>query len=127
MDSGTVMDDNLTCCSKCHKPRYHSVVSKATKPKPIATKSYLPIAKQLATYVAHKHNREKLRHGVDVDSQKEVYKDIFDGAAIKGLKDWNEENIALSVYVDGFQPFIYSTVSMTIVLVIILSLPPTER
>lgn len=88
---------------------------------------YLPVAEQLASYLAHKHTREKLNHRSTVDAQPGVYKDIFDGAAIKGEKDWTAENIALSVYVDGFQPFIYSTVSMTIVLVIILNLPPTER
>lgn len=55
--------------------------------------------------------------------------DIFDGAAFREKRGYFDAdvNIALALFVDGFQPFKRSKVNLTIVHLLVLNLPPMER
>lgn len=98
--------------------------------KPTATMLYFPLSKQLSTLVANKKMRDLLLYRSEIEAEDGVYKDVFDGSAYKGLTPdlfENDLDIALSIFVEGSNPFKGGEVKMTIVNIIVLNLPPLER
>ena len=122
------ISDDITSCpnKKCGKQRYRNGQQNIEK-KAYATMQYLPLTEQLGAHIAHKTARQLLNYPATLNYQKTVFKDIFDGQAIRGMKQWDSDTIALALFQDGFRPFIHSKASMTIVMLVILNLPPEER
>lgn len=119
------MDDNKKQCPKssCKKNRYRC----ETKKIPYTSMCYLPLSEQLASLVSHAATREQLCDASSMSSGSAIMKDIFDGDILNGAKEWGRYDFGLMVFVDGFQPFIHSSASMTIVHLVILNYPPEKR
>ncbi|KAG2214761.1 hypothetical protein INT45_006290 [Circinella minor] len=111
------MTDELTECwnDKCKLARYKNITEK----KAYATMLYLPIADQLATFIAHSLTRQLLRN--KATSSGEI-RNIFDGSVVKE-KYFGDNDLVCVLYVDGFCPYIHSVVSMTIVHLVLMNLP----
>ncbi|KAG2223481.1 hypothetical protein INT45_001229, partial [Circinella minor] len=97
--------------------------------KPVETMSYFPLGRQLSNLIADKETREMIQ---DVhEPEPGQMNDIFDGSVYKKLKSTifqnEQDTIAISLFVDGFAPFKGGDAKMTIVHVVLLSLPPMER
>lgn len=117
---------NEDICSFCGERRYKDFEKKIPK----NTMTYLPLGGQLATFIANTEIREMLRYRFNREIPENGMKtDIFDGENIKNVSHLfrGELDIALSLFIDGFQPFKRSKSSMTIVHLVILNLPPIQR
>ena len=115
------MTDDLTTCpnNKCNTPRYRESRNESSKKESFATMLYLPVSDQLATFIAHSPTRNLL---YNKKTSSGALENMFDGSVIKE-KNWSDNDLILVLYVDGFQPFIHSVVSMTIVHIVIMNLP----
>jgi hypothetical protein len=93
----------------------------------------LSLSDMLATKIRNGNTRKQLmyRHNHDqITKESGTLDDILDGAVYQQLKADRFNNpldIALGLYIDGFQPFEGSTQTHTIVQVINLNLHPDER
>ena len=103
--------------------------------------SYFPLAKQLSAHVADPTFRDQV-HTYFCQQQaiattnartalsSRVYKDITDGSVYQNLRRSHfaqSVNLSLALYIDGFTLTRGAKVSMTIVHLVIMSLPPSER
>ena len=97
---------------------------------PIKTMPYFPLAKQLSAFVADDNTRDLLLQ-TGQQTEEGIMTDIFDGSVYQACKQElfpTDMDIALSLFIDGFSAFKGSNNSkMTILHVVILSLPPLER
>ena len=97
--------------------------------KPVETISYFPLARQLSNLIADTATREMIQDLHELEPGQ--MNDIFDGSIYKKFKSTifqnEQDTIAISLFVDGFAPFKGGEAKMTIVHVILLSLPPMER
>ncbi|KAG2213713.1 hypothetical protein INT45_012955 [Circinella minor] len=80
---------------------------------------YLPIADQLATFIAHSPTRQLLRNKATSSGEIRI---IFDGSVVKE-KYFGDNDLVCVLYVDGFRPYIHSVVSITIVHLVLMNLP----
>jgi hypothetical protein len=96
-----------------------------------AQMKYLPLGDQLAMMIAHDETREQLLYRARYVSDGETYRDVFDGDAYKALVRQGlfqgELDMALVLFVDGFNPFSGSQHTMTIVHIVVLNLDPSMR
>lgn len=121
-------EDGLTECECCHQARYEGNMAEKI---PVKQMRILPLSAQFATLLSNDHMRDLLSYRADFDHESGVYTDIFDGHAYQSLKSNGLfdgiYDIALALFVDGFQPFDGSRVSMTIVHAVIMNFPPSKR
>ena len=113
-------------CNFCGENRYKNPTQKIPK----NTMTYLPLSSQLATFISNREIRELLQYRARRSLPENGIKtDIFDGESFQSISHLfsGELDIALSLFLDGFQPFNKSKFSMTIVHLIILNLPPFQR
>lgn len=121
-------DSEDTECEHCHMPRYdETMVGKV----PYKQLRILPLGAQITALLSNDRMRELLSCRVNFCHQHGVYNDIFAGRAYRklqsnGLFD-GVYDIAIALFVDGFQPFDSSQVSMTIVHAVIFNFPPSKR
>ena len=97
--------------------------------KPVETMSYFPLARQLSNLIADTATCEMIQDLHEPEPGQ--MNDIFDGSIYKKFKltifQNEQDTIAISLFVDGFAPFKGGEAKMTIVHVVLLSLPPMER
>jgi hypothetical protein len=97
--------------------------------KPRAQHQQLPLHKQLAQFLSVKENLDKIESYKSRRKETrddEVAYDVFDGQASKFLED-SSNQLCLAIHVDGFNPFKRGGISMTMIMVTIVDLPPEER
>ena len=122
---GLFLQDDVTECS-CGAARYRD----EARTIPVATMTYLPLKDQLITILAYPETRDALCSLRERTSQQQMMVDLFDGQIFhERQKDFfiNEHDIALALYVDGFKPFKRTRISLTIVHLVVLNLPPEIR
>lgn len=125
--------DNRSFCPCCNESRYNHAVNDAESSsagnKPRAQHQQLPLHKQLAQFLSVKENLDKIESYKSRRKETrddEVAYDVFDGQASKFLED-SSNQLCLAIHVDGFNPFKRGGISMTMIMVTILDLPPEER
>lgn len=107
----------------CEAPQFKS------NGQPIKAMSYFPLAKQLSSFVAIKDTRDMLKETPPPVGQG-VMTDIFHGSVYQGLKDElfiSNLDIVVSLYIDGFRTFNGGNANMTILHIVIMSLPANIR
>lgn len=112
-------------CIESNNRRYQ-----ADNVTPVATTSQIPLHKQLASYFGNKKSREMLLYRSKRESPPDgQLKDIFDGAVYKKHKFLfrNDLDLALALYIDGFNPQKRGSTSMVTFMAVILNLPPDIR
>ena len=91
---------------------------------------YFPLAKQLSAFVADDRTCALLSE-TPQETEEGVLTDIFDGSVYQDRKHEifpNVNDIAVSMFIDRFSAFKGSNNSkMTILHIVIMSLPPLER
>ena len=120
-----LQQDEATQC-KCGAARYRD----AARTIPATTMAYLPLKDQLITILAYPETRDALCSLRERDYQEHMMVDLFDGQLFHGRQKnlfINEYDIALALYVDGFKPFKRTRISLTIVHLVVLNLPPEIR
>ena len=128
---------NSTENCSCGEPQF----KEGTANVPIKTMSYFPLAKQLSSHVANLSFQRQVHeyfvqqyatttNTAATTPSGRVYKDITDGSVYQNLRSTyftESTNLSLGLYVDAFTLTRGAKVSLTIVHVVIMSLPPTER
>ena len=129
---------NSTENCSCGEPQF----KEGTANIPIKTMSYFPLAKQLSAHVADLNFQRQVHeyfvqqyatsanNNAATTPSKRVYKDITNGSVYQNLRSTyftESTNLSLGLFIDGFTLTRGAKVSLTIVHVVILSLPPTER
>ena len=101
---------------------------------PIETMSYFPLSRQLAMFIADPYIRESIHEKVSHEADPGILTDIFNGSIYQSFKPTLFRNqsstnldLAVSLFVDGFTPFKGGNSRLTIVHLVLLSLPPLER
>lgn len=120
-------EDQQACeCKKTNNQRY-----KEDGITPVATTTQLPLSKQIATYFNNKKDRDNLLYRVkrEADNRTGNYEDISDGAIYRKYKHLfkNDHDLALALYIDGFNPQKRGATSMVTFMAVILNLPPDIR
>ncbi|KAG2211044.1 hypothetical protein INT45_001100, partial [Circinella minor] len=122
-------DDNDLECFFCHSPCYKDL----NNTQAAATMDYLPLSEQLEAMLLSKKYRDTFQQTYEREEDDIYYTDIFDGQQFKQHEHLfpGKFDTACALYVDGFSPFkkrgLNGAVSMTIVHIIILNLPSSER
>ena len=122
-------DDNDLECFFCHSPCYKDL----NNTQAAATMDYLPLSEQLGAMLLSKEYRDMFQQTYEKEEDDIYYTDIFDGQQFKQHEHLfpGKFDTACALYVDGFSPFkkrgLNGAVSMTIVHIIILNLPSSER
>ncbi|KAG0164585.1 hypothetical protein DFQ28_010082, partial [Apophysomyces sp. BC1034] len=122
------VDESVTCM--CGTSRY----TDSTNSKARTTTVQLPLTRQLAVMFAKEKTRTLLQHRstrkVPPDNTRA---DIFGGDTYKALSNrtvaplfQSSNDIALSLFVDGFCPFSRSNMTMTMIMAVVLNFPPEE-
>ncbi|OAD71605.1 hypothetical protein PHYBLDRAFT_170266 [Phycomyces blakesleeanus NRRL 1555(-)] len=116
-------DASIACCF-CNEERYEGIL-------PRKTTYQLSIGRQLADFLANSANVSKIveyKKTIIEDSltvKEPVYKNVFNGSVfgeVRGMKE-----LSLVLHIDGFNLFKRGGISITIIMVTILDLTPTER
>jgi hypothetical protein len=96
---------------------------------PVATSSQIPLYKKLATYFATEKSRQSLLYRSKREEIPGLYRDVFDGSRYKRFKYLfeNDYDIALALYIDGFNPQKRGSTHMVTFMAVILNLPPDIR
>lgn len=91
----------------------------------------MPLGPQLASLLANEETRKSLLYRSQCTPGNDgEMSDIFHGEVYQRMKNdlfREPADIAMALYVDGFTPFKRASVTLTIVHMICLNLPPEER
>lgn len=114
-------------CLYCHLPRYKDVNNST----PAAIMRYLPLGQLLGSMLMSSEYRDMFRETYNRRTEENLT-DIFDASIFDEYVHLfqNEFDTAVALYIDGFNPFRRNSkgsLSMTIVHLVILNLPKTER
>lgn len=118
-------DMHFCTCTEANNRRYQN-----DGVTPVGTTVQIPLYKQLASYFASEKSRELLRYRSKRGSPRDdQMKDIFDGAIYQKNKSLfrNELDLALALYIDGFNPQKRGCTSMVTFMAVVLNLPPDIR
>ncbi|KAG2217346.1 hypothetical protein INT45_010278 [Circinella minor] len=118
-------DDKKTKCPSCNKPRFKEGTQTSQ-----ATTQILPISHQLASYFQSAALRDLLEYRWRRVDGGSTLKDVFDGAAYREMRSrlfQQPLDIGISIFHDGFNIFKRKSYTITVVMAMLLNLPPEER
>lgn len=118
-------DDKKTKCPSCSKPRFKEGTQTSQ-----ATTQILPISHQLASYFQSAALRDLLEYRWRRVDGGSTLKDVFDGAAYREMRSrlfQQPLDIGISIFHDGFNIFKRKSYTITVVMAMLLNLPPEER
>ena len=106
--------DDTTVCSYCEESRF-----KPNTTEPRAAMRQLPLSGQLGIMISRDETRNLLKYPFTREEPDEgVLRDIFDGDVWKRAAISSDDHIAISLFVDGFNPFKRGGRTMTMVVAI---------
>lgn len=98
---------------------------------PVNTTTQIPLYQQLATFLNNKDSREQLLYRAKTEETRQlnVYRDVFDGDVYQSHKHLfrSDYDMAIALYIDGFNPTKRGSTSMVTFMAVILNLPPDIR
>ena len=121
-------NDEQLVCTYCPNPRFKDPPHNK---KPVAQITYVSLGETLGSLLMNEKYRQMFRETYNRRNE-DTLTDIFDGSIFKTFEHLfpGEFDTAVALYVDGFMPFRHNktkVVSMTIVHLVFLNLPITER
>jgi hypothetical protein len=120
-------------CPKCHSSRYVNAQQQQQRPQSCVT--IASISDIIKNKLGNPLARQQMRYRVDRTKSNNTMVDIFDGVVYQQfLSDTDkhdcfrrDDDVAIGLYIDGFNVFNHSPFQATLVNMIIYNLPPEER
>ena len=122
------LDKDTLECEHCGEERYTGEALKPAKQMKI-----MSVGDQVASFLANDDMRDLMKYRHNYQHEVGVYKDYFDGQEYRSLLTTtdlfsSEDDVALALYFDGFQPGHAKTGDkLSILHLINLNIPPEHR
>lgn len=120
-------DDTAVTCPSCNTPRYKT--GKNGRLVPRAITQLLPISQPLGSYFQSPALRKLLEYRWSRNASGDILQDVFDGSIYRDLRSrlfTSPNDIAISIFWDGFNIFKRGAYTVTLVMGVVLNLAPKK-